>query len=270
MFHIPRSPRRLGAAAWLSIIAATAIPAAADTIVIVHGAFQSAADWGNVGTRLEEAGHIVTLVDLPGRDAEGDAARAVTLADHVAAVETALDAAGAPVVLVGHSFGGMTISAVAEARPGAVRRLVYIAAYVPVDGESMETLAATDTANGFAADTFVLAADYSHAEINPRDRGALFANDGTQVQQADVAARMVREPLEPIGTPVSLTPERFGAVDKAYVRTLRDEVVSTELQTRMIERTGITEIVDIDTGHAPQATRPEELAAAILRLTALR
>lgn len=266
MSLLDASQRSLAAAAALALAAASTSPASADAIVIVHGAFQSAADWTEVGERLEEAGHSVALVDLPGRDA----ARAVTLADHVAATQAAVDNAGEPVVLVGHSFGGMTISAVAEARPDEVRRLVYLAAYVPADGESMEALSATDTGNGFSADTFVVAADYSYAEINPRDRGALFASDGTDAQKDDVAARMVREPLGPIATPVSLTPERFEAVDKAYVRTLRDEVVSTELQTRMIERAGIAEIVDIDTGHAPQATRPEELAGALLLVTALR
>lgn len=243
-----------------------AVPATAESIVIVHGAFQSAADWTDVGDRLEADGHDVVLIDLPGRDAAGEAAKAITLEQDVNIVEAAIDTIETPVTLVGHSFDGITISAVAEARPAAIRHLIYIAAYVPADGESMEMLAQSDSDSGFAADTFVVAPDYSYAEILERDRGALFGNDGSDAQKEGIGARMIREPLGPIAIPVALTTENFGSVAKAYVRTKGDQVVSPPLQTRRLERAGITDVIEIDSGHSPQATQPGALAEVISTL----
>ena len=126
-----------------------ATPAAADTFVLVHGAFQSATAWSQVKTGLEAAGHAVVAVDLPGRDATGSAAKAVSLAHHVAAVRAAVDAAKAPVVLVAHSFGGITASRVADEVPEKIASIIYVAAYVPVSGESMQALAEGNRSNGF-------------------------------------------------------------------------------------------------------------------------
>ncbi|NRB01297.1 MAG: alpha/beta hydrolase [Rhodobacteraceae bacterium] len=241
-------------------------PAAAENIVIVHGAFQSATDWADVEAALEAQGHDVTLVNLPGRDAEGEAAKAVGLADHVATTLDAIAAAEGPVVLVGHSFGGMTISAAAEAAPLNVTQLVYVAAYVPESGESMETLALSDGDNSFTEESFVIAPDYSYAEILERDRAAIFGNEGTEDQRAAIVAGLIREPLAPIATPVTLTEDAFGSVPQAYIRTLQDQAVSTPLQTWMIERAGIGRVIDINSGHAPQTTQVDALVAAILEL----
>lgn len=252
-----------------TLVAASAFlagPAAAEDIVIVHGAFQSAADWADVEAALEAHGHNVALVNLPGRDAEGEAAKAVTLADHVDATLEAIAMVDGPVVLIGHSFGGMTISAAAEAAPLDIAQLVYVAAYVPESGESMETLALSDGDNSFTEESFVIAPDYSYAEILERDRAAIFGNEGTEDERSAIVGGLIREPLAPIATPVTLTEDAFGSVPQAYIRTLQDQAVSTPLQTRMIERAGIERVTDINSGHAPQTTQVDALVAAILEL----
>ena len=123
-------------------------------------------------------------------------------------------------MLVGHSFGGMTISA-AAGRALDVTQLVYVAAYVPESGESMETLALSDGDNSFTEESFVIAPDYSYAEILERDRAAIFGNEGTEDQRAAIVAGLIREPLAPIATPVTLTEDAFGSVPQAYIRTLQ-------------------------------------------------
>ena len=169
--------------------------------------------------------------------------------------------------VVGHSFGGMSISGAAEAVPDLIETLVYVAAYLPQDGESMEQLAYSDSDNGFTEATFVIAPDYSHASLLAEDQARVFAGDGTPEQKAALEASMIREPLGPIGTQIALTDARFGTVARAYVRTLQDITVSTPLQTRMIERAGVAQVVDIDSGHAPYLTQPDALTAAILSVT---
>lgn len=77
---------------------------------------------------------------------------------------------------------------------------------------------------------------------------------------------MVDEPLIPLGMPAQLTAERFGTVSKAYIRTLRDQVVSPALQQRMLEATPVDHVASIDSGHAPFLTQPVALATAIVDL----
>lgn len=255
-----------------TLIAALVIPAAAqaDTFVLVHGGFQVGAAWDGTVAALEAAGHTAVAIDLPGRLGDGRAPGEVTIEDHVATVLAAIEAAGPdPVVLVGHSFGGMTISAVAEAAPERIATLVYVAAYLPaVDrapGESMQDLALSDRHGGWQADSFVAAPDYATASVNPRDRAALFANDADTYRAAAIATAMVDEPLAPIATPVDLTSKRFGQVRAAYVVTLRALAVSTDLQLTMLGRGSVAEAVPLDTGHVPHQVDPPAMAAALIR-----
>ncbi len=213
--------------------------------------------------KLEGIGHTAIAVDLPGRDAQGDAAKAITLEAYIDTVAQVIEASNEPVTLVGHSFGGMTISGVAERMPNEFDKLIYVAAYVPLSGESMETLALSDADNRFNVETFVISKDYAHAEILESDQIRVFAQDAEGEEIERLKASIVREPLAPIGTPLSLIKERFGGVAKAYVRTTDDGTVSASLQTMMLERAGITQIVDIDSGHAVYLTEPDALAAAL-------
>jgi len=249
----------------IAAVAALLVPqiAAADTFVLVHGAFQDASGWASVSTELETMGHDVIAVDLPGRDAKGDEARAMSLELYIETIGKAVKSANDPVILVGHSFAGMTITAVADRMPDQIEKLVYVAAYVPQNGESMETLALSDPGNEFSEQTFVLAKDYSYATLLVEDQVRVFAQDSTPEQAKTLLASMIAEPLAPIGTPVELSGTPLENVAVGYVRTTADVTVSTELQTTMIERAGITDIIDIDTGHAPYLTQPVALANAL-------
>jgi pimeloyl-ACP methyl ester carboxylesterase len=242
------------------------LPVLADTFVLVHGAFQSASGWQQVSDSLTSQGHTVIAVDLPGRDAQGEAAKQITLDAYIDEIADAVAGAGEPVVLVGHSFAGMTITAVADRVPEQIKKLIYVAAYVPENGESMEKLAISDTDNGFTQKTFVIAKDYSHAVLLAEDQVRVFAQDATAMEAEQLVASMIREPLGPIGTPVALSNEGGSKVSKAYVRTLNDATVSPTLQSWMIDRAGITDVVDVDSGHAPYLTAVDELTAALVTL----
>ena len=95
--------------------------------------------WGDVPRLLAARGHMVEAVDLPGHGQSGVPPEKVTLADYGSALAERL-ATGEPAVLVGHSMGGMAISAAAERVPGQVTRLVYLAAFLPRDGDSLLSL----------------------------------------------------------------------------------------------------------------------------------
>lgn len=247
------------------LVLATAVYAHAETFVLVHGAFQDATCWDPVVTRLQRAGHTAIAVQLPGRGNDGLAPATVTLDAYRAAVLKVVEAQAEPVVLVGHSFGGITLSAVAEAAPERVRRLVYVAAYLPRSGESLQSLSGEDHENRFTKENFVLAPDYSTAQVLERDRVLIFANDAKSELAARIAQSMIPDPLPPMGTPVTLTAERFGRVPKVYIHTLRDHAVSPALQRVMVERTSVAATFTIDSGHAPYATQPARLTKLLIR-----
>jgi len=100
------------------------------TFALVHGAWHGGRCWERVAAGLEARGHAVVSPDLPCEDPGAGASR---YADVVCA---ALEGAGDDVVLVGHSSGGLTIPVVAVRR--TVRRLVFLAAFIPEVGRSLD------------------------------------------------------------------------------------------------------------------------------------
>jgi pimeloyl-ACP methyl ester carboxylesterase len=229
------------------------------SIALVHGAWETSTVWDPVATRLTADGYQVVAIDLPGRPGNPLEPTDATLAGYADAVEASLATLPKPVVLVGHSFGGITISTVAQTRPDDIQTLVYVAAYIPRDGMSLFDLAKADPTSAVVPHLQVDRAAGT-ATIDPSASGAVFANDGTPAQQAAVAAALVPEPVGPLATPVTVSAS-FASVDKIYIKTLRDQAVTPVVQAAMIATTEVR--ASLDTGHAPFATDPSGLAAAI-------
>lgn len=238
------------------------------TFVLVHGAFQDDRAWSELRPRLESAGHKVVPVRLAGRAGDTTPLAQITLQSYRDQVAAVVAAERAPVVLVGHSFGGITIANVAEQMPERIRTLVFVGAYLPQAGapeQSMAKLAEQDRWNGFTRENFVVAKDYQTAGVLERDVVALFCGDCSAADQARTARDFhQREPLKPAGTPVVVSAERYGRVPKVYVKTLRDRAISPQMQQLMIERTPVRRVVQIDSGHSPFLSQPQALAQALL------
>ena len=113
-----------------AIAPAVAADAPIKNVVLVHGGFVDGSGWQGVHDALSKKGYTVTIVQNP----------TTSLADDVAVTKRAIAAQNGPVILVGHSYGGVVISE-AGTDP-KVTRLVYIAAFAPDAGESVETLIA--------------------------------------------------------------------------------------------------------------------------------
>jgi pimeloyl-ACP methyl ester carboxylesterase len=108
----------------------TSTNAGTPSVVLVHGGFVDGSGWQGVYSLLKQDGYSVRIVQNPTISLEGD----------VAATNMVLDAQSEPVILVGHSYGGAVISEAGNHHK--VAGLVYIAAFVPDQGESVETLIA--------------------------------------------------------------------------------------------------------------------------------
>lgn len=235
-------------------------------IVLVHGAFADAPGWGHVAGRLQAAGREVRAIDLPGRAGNPMAPDQVTLDLHRDALLAALDDLGRPAVVVGHSFAGIVIAAAAERAPEKIKTLVFVAAYLPQDGESLVSLAMTDPDAKIGAH-LKIEAEKGIASVEYSARAELFANDGPAPLKAKLPDLILDEPLAPLGTPVHVSDAAFGQVDKIYVHTSLDQVVSPALQARMVAATPVRKAVTLATGHLPFLTDPDGLAQAIAQTT---
>ncbi|MEO5892217.1 MAG: alpha/beta fold hydrolase, partial [Ferruginibacter sp.] len=95
------------------------------TFVLIHGAWQGAWVWQNVKAQLESKGQHVIVVELPAHGDDTTAALNTSIDIYRDRVIAAVSEASGKVILVGHSMGGMVISAVAEKIPGQIEKLVY-------------------------------------------------------------------------------------------------------------------------------------------------
>jgi len=239
------------------------------TIVLVHGAFQNANGWSRVKTKLEADGCKVIAVNLPGRDGDGTDPHKLTPDDYKQAVLKAVSTEARPVVLVGHSFGGITVSNVAEAAPEKISALVYLSAFLPKNGESLQSLAQTDADSALGRDgNFVVSPDYAYASIKPEHAAELFGNDAIDGDREAIRKSLISDPLAPMAMPVVLTATRFGKVPKYYIETTEDLIVSPALQERMIAGADVKRVFKISAGHASYVTQPGDVARAILAVAA--
>jgi len=233
-------------------------------VILVHGAFASGFVWGHVAAKLQAAGHEVVMIDLPGRPANPMTPDKVSLALYRDAVVSALNVAARPAVVVGHSFAGIVISAAAEQVPEKVKTLVFVAAYLPQDGDSLLSLAQQDH-DAKIGPHLTINKEQGIAIVEYSARAELFANDGPAPLKAKLPDLIIDEPVPPLVTPVHVTDARFGQVDKVYVHTDVDQVISPAFQAQMVARTPVRSSFTLQTGHLPFLTDPAGLASAIER-----
>lgn len=230
-------------------------------IVLVHGAFEDAHIWYAVSAKLQTDGYRVINVNLPGRPSAPTTSQ-ISSELYRDTVLQAMAAETQPVLLVGHSFGGMTVSAVAEAAPEKVRTAVYLAAYLPRDGESMLSLARQDR-DSQAGPALRIDEARGIITVQHAARADLFANDAPEGLRELLPNLIIDEPLLPLATPARLSAARFGTVDKVYIHTERDRVVSPALQRQMVDVTPVRLALSLDAGHLPLMTSVVALVHAI-------
>ncbi len=231
-------------------------------VILVHGAFSSGHVWSYVAGKLQAAGHPVVTVDLPGRPGAPMAADQVSLDLYRDTVVQALNGVSGRAILVGHSFGGIVIAAAAEQAPEKIATLVFVAAYLPQDGDSLLSLAQQDH-DAKIGPHLTIDKERGAAIVEYSARAELFANDGPTPLKTKLPDLILDEPATPLVTPVHVTAERFGRVDKIYVHTAMDQVISPAFQARMVAATPVRKTVQLQTGHLPFLTDIDGVARAI-------
>ena len=235
------------------------------TYVLVHGAYHGGWCYEQVVPLLEAAGHTAIAVDLPGHGKNRKPIEEVTLAAYVDHVSAIIEAQSEPVILVGHSLGGMTITEVSERLPEKVSWVVYLTAVMLKNGQDRAELAVYDNPEPMTAKR-VISADGLSATMPSEIIPETFYGQCSETDVAQAMARLVPQATDPIKRTVTTSPERFGRVRRAYVECLRDNAIPIAMQRAMIAAQPCEKVFTLDTDHSPFYSTPEELAGQLLEL----
>ena len=236
-------------AAAVAVLAVAAVPARAEpvkNIVIVHGAFADGSGWRRVVEILGKDGYTVTVVQEP----------LTSLADDVAATRRVLELQQGPALLVGHSYGGVVITEAGNA-PN-VAGLVYIAAFIPDQGESAVAL----LGQAPAANNDMRATKDDFLYLDPAAFPADFAADLPAAEAKFMAQSQAMAAKAAAGAPVT-TAAWHQKKSWALIAT-QDRNINPDLERKMAKRAG-SETIEVAASHAVYASKPQDVARLIER-----
>ena len=241
------------------------------TFVLVHGASHGSWCWDKVVPLLEAQGHQAIAVDLPGNTyGEFDIpASKVTLDSYANHVCKVLDQLDEPVVLVGHSLGGITISQTAEYRPEKIRTLVYLTALLLGPGEAMMPVASRDPETvraGLQRDSWEVSDDLSVVVFHEESLRSRFYNDCSDDDFVWAKSMLVPQPSGPLLDPMQTTEANFGRVPKVYIECLRDGAIPISLQRAMRVDVPCNRAFALDTGHSSFLSAPGDLVRHLVSI----
>lgn len=213
-------------------------------VVLVHGAFVDGSGWQSVYARLTAAGHDVTNAQIATR----------SLADDVETTRRAITASDGPVMLVGHSYGGVVITEVGTM--SNVAGLVYVAAFAPDRGESVSTLSSS-TPEGSGPP--ILRRDGALILDRPKFKAA-FAED-----LSDEAAACMANSQQPWGLEAfagTITEPAWRTKPSWYLVATQDRMIPPEAQRRMARRAE-SSVVEVPASHAVYLSQARTVADLI-------
>jgi pimeloyl-ACP methyl ester carboxylesterase len=233
--------------------------------VLVHGAWYGAWCWYKIFARLQHLGHNVTVVDLPAHGVDLTPVPQATLDSYAQRVISVLPVTDDPVILVGHSMGGIVISTVAEAQPRAIDKLVYLSAFLLTDAQTLFAVASVDPD---AIAPKIIIPDPANGVLNlQRDRVAEAFLGHTSDSNIELATALYRpDPIAPFVTPVRVTPENFGSVRRFYISCLDDKAVSVASQRQMIAASPVEAVFKINTDHSAFLSTPDLLTERLIEV----
>lgn len=218
-------------------------------IILVHGAWADGSSWNKVIPILKNAGYRVIAVQLPLH----------SLADDVATVKRAIELFGGPTILVGHSYGGFVITNAAYNNP-IVTGLVYIAAFVPDEGESLSNF--VDPSK--LPQGLLVFDSGGFGYINPEMFPQAFAQDVNSTEAKIMAT--VQKPINQSVLGEKSGPPAWKHLPTWYQVSESDHMIPPDAERQFANRINATTI-SINSSHASLVSHPDEITQFILNAT---
>lgn len=216
------------------------------SVVLVHGGFVDGSGWQGVYEALKKDGYAVTVVQNP----------TFSLADDVAVTRRALASQTGPVILVGHSYGGVVITEAGN--DPNVTGLVYVAAFAPDTGESVSTLI-KDPLPGAPVPPILPSQD-GYLFLDKAKFHASFAADLSPETAAFMADSQVPWGVEALGG--TITEPAWRTKPSWYLVASEDKMIPPDAQRAMSKRAG-SMVVEVKGSHAVYVSQPEAVASLI-------
>ncbi|MBP8175498.1 MAG: alpha/beta hydrolase [Sphaerotilus sp.] len=232
-------------------------------LVLIHGAWHGAWCWRRVLPGLRAAGHGAHAVTLTGVGERAHLLRPdLRLRDHIADVLGLIDAEelGDDLVLVGHSYGGLVMTGVADAllaRGLKPRHLVYVDAVTPHPGESWSSQHAPETVRA----RLEAAAQRPGGAMPPPD-AAVFGLDGADRDW--VNRRQTPQPAGVYQDRLDFDAARIATLPRTFIDCTAPALPTIAVMRERVRREPGWQVVELTTGHDPMISAPEALVALLL------
>ncbi len=234
-----------------AVCIAQSAPQSPSTYVIVHGAWGGGWDWRTIDSLLSSQGHAVHRVTLTGLGERVHlASPSVGLATHITDVVNTIEFEQLTnVILVGHSYGGMVITGVADKIPQRIRHLVYLDAFLPESGESLSDLAGAEFRPFIASNTkdgMVQAPWEGPEKPFPKD---------------------VPQPLKTLTDTLVLSNPVARGIPATYILTV-DKGKTEDQFSRYADRAAARNFTvrRMEADHVPERSAPKELSVLLLQV----
>ena len=232
------------------------------TFILIPGAWLSGWFWKPVKERLEAEGHRVLAVDLPGHGNNNTPLNNQNLESYARYVATILDQESNQVILVGHSLGGAISCQAAEYNPTKIKKLVVLCGFLLNDGESVNGLR-----DGINPRNWLKMAESGLVTLSPDNKISYW---NPQTVPKTLCGNMNKEAAKKViqhlgGEAIAAQYQtanlgkNFACVPKIYIKTLRDNMLSLELQDKMIQRV-VEKVYTLDSDHFPFLSVPQDLS----------
>ncbi len=228
------------------VMAQTNTSAAAKNVVLVHGGLVDGSGWKDVYKALKKDGYTVSIVQIP----------TISLADDVAVTKRAIATLTGPVILVGHSYGGVVITEAGN--DPKVAGLVYVTAFAPDKGESAASL--IKNAPQGAPVPPILPPQDGYLFLDKGKFPAAFAADVSPDVASFMADSQVPWGVEALSGPI--TQPAWRTKPSWYLVTTEDKMIPPDAQRAMSKRAGST-VIEVKSSHAVYVSHPQVVAHLI-------